>query len=139
VRWPVRQRPGEREPEARERLERRFTDSPTLDAASHLREALTDLCDRDDTKAGAKRAIRAWCQRVRQRGLAACARVLGTLARWMAAITHDFSGRQTSGVVEGFNNRVKVLTRRCSGICTVGTLFPRLTRDWHGDQRFGPP
>ena len=113
--------------------------SPTLDAASHLREALTDLCDRDDTKAGAKRAIRAWCQRVRQRGLAACARVLGTLARWMAAITHDFSGRQTSGVVEGFNNRVKVLTRRCSGICTVGTLFPRLTRDWHGDQRFGPP
>jgi hypothetical protein len=35
-----------------ERLERVFTDSPTLEAAYHLREALTDLCERDETQAG---------------------------------------------------------------------------------------
>jgi len=74
---------------------------------------------------------------VRQSGLAEFERVLGTIERWMDEITHDFQGRQTSGFVEGFNNRVKVLTRRCYGIFNVGRLFQRLTLDWHGYQLFG--
>jgi hypothetical protein len=109
----------------------------TLEAASHLREDLTDLVERDDTQAGATGAIRAWCKGVRQRGLAEFARCLGTLARWMEEITSDFQGRQTSGFVEGFNHRVKVLKRRCSGSFNVGSLCQRLTRDWHGYQLFG--
>jgi transposase len=100
VMWPFRKRPGDREPEERELLERLFTDSPKIEAAYHLREDLTDLFDRDDTKAGAKRAIREWCKRVRQSGLAAFERFLGTIERWMEEITNDFIGRQTSGFVE---------------------------------------
>jgi transposase len=137
--WPCRQRPGDLEPQERARLERVCTDAPTIEAASHLREDLTARFERDDTKAGATRAIRAWSKRVRQSGLAECERVLGTLARWMDEITHDCMGRQTSGLVEGFNNRVKVLKRRCDGIFNIGSLFPRLTLDWHGYHRFGHP
>ena len=74
---------------------------------------------------------------MRQSGLAEFERVLGTIERWMDEITHDFQGRQTSGFVEGFNNRVKVLTRRCYGIFNVGRLFQRLTLDLHGYQLFG--
>jgi len=139
VMWPFRQRPGNLEPEERERLERLFTYSPKLEAAYHLREALTDLFDHDDTKPGAKRAIRAWCTRVRQSELAEFESVLGTIERWMDEIMNDFSGRQTSGFVEGFNNRVKVLKRRCDGIFNVGSLFQRLTLDLHGYQLFGLP
>jgi transposase len=135
--WPFRQRPGELEPQEWDRLERRFTYSPKIEAAYHLREDLTALFDRDYTSAGAKCAIRAWCKRVRQSGLAEFASFLGTIDRWMDEITHDFRGRQTSGFVEGFNNRVKVLTRRCYGLFNVGRLVQRLARDLHGYQRFG--
>jgi transposase len=135
--WPFRKRPEELKPEEGDLLERLFTYSSQIEVAYHLREDLTDLFDRDYTKAGAKCAIRAWCKRVRQRGLTEFERVLGTLDRWLDEITNYFQGRQTSGFVEGFNNRVKVLTRRCYGIFNVGRLFQRLTLDLHGYQLFG--
>jgi transposase len=137
VMWPFRKRPGDLEPEERDLLKRVFRYSSMLEAAYHLREDLTDLFDRDDTQAGAKRAIRAWCKRVRQRGLAEFESVLGTIDPWMEEITNYFISRQTSGFVEGFNTRVKVLKRRCYGIFKAASLFQRLTLDLHGYQRFG--
>ena len=137
VMWPFRKRPGDLAPEERELLDRVFRYSSKLEAAYHLREDLTDLFDRDYTKAVAKRAIRAWCKRVRQSGLAEFESFLGTIDRWLEEITNYFMGRQTSGFVEGFNNRVKVLKRRCYGIFKVGSLFQRLTLDLHGYQLFG--
>jgi transposase len=134
--WPFRKRPVELKPQEWELLERVFTYSPKVEAAYHLREDLTDLFERDYPKAGAKCALRAWCKRVRQSGLAEFERFLGTLDRWMDEITNYFQGRQTSGFVEGFNNRVKVLTRRCYGIFNVGRLFQRLRLDLHGYQLF---
>ena len=135
--WPFRKRPGDLEPQEWELLERVFTCSPKTEAAYHLREDLTELFERDYTKAGAKCAIRAWCKRVRQSGLAEFESFLGTIDRWMDEITNYFQGRQTSGFVEGFNNRVKVLKRRCYGIFNVGRLFQRLTLDLHGYHLFG--
>jgi transposase len=135
--WPFRKRPEELKPEAGDLLERLFTYSPKIEVAYHLRVDLTDLFDRDYTKAGAKCAIWAWCKRVRQSGLTEFERFLGTIDRWLDEITNYFQGRQTSGFVEGFNNRVKVLTRRCYGMFNVGRLFQRLTLDLHGYQLFG--
>jgi transposase len=135
--WPFRQQPGDLEPEEWDLLERLFTYSPKIEAAYHLREDLTALFKRDYTKAGAKCAIRAWCKRVCRSGLAEFESFLGTIDRWMDQITNYFQGRQTSGFVEGFNNRVKVLKRRCYGIFNVGRLFQRLTLDLHGYQLFG--
>jgi transposase len=135
--WPFRKRPEALKSEERDLLERLFTYAPKIEVAYYLREDLTDLFDRDYTKAGAKCAIRAWCKRVRQSGLTEFERVLGTIDRWLEEITNYFQGRQTSGFVEGFNNRVKVLTRRCYGIFNVDRLFQRLTLDLHGYHLFG--
>jgi transposase len=135
--WPFRKRPADLKPSEWDLLERVFTHSPKIEAAYHLREDLTELFERDYTKMGAKCAIRAWCKRVRASGLAEFERFLGTIERWIAEITNYFRGRQTSGFVEGFNNRVKVLNRRCYGIFDVGRLFQRLTLDLHGYQLFG--
>jgi transposase len=57
--WPFRKRPGELKPQEWELLKRVFTYSPNIEAAYHLREDLTELFARDDTKTGAKCAIRA--------------------------------------------------------------------------------
>jgi transposase len=135
--WPFRQRPVDLKPAEWELLERVFTSSPKMEGAYHLREDLTELFERDYTKAGATCAIRAWCQRARASGLAEFESFLGTLERWIDEITNYFQGRQTSGFVEGFNNRVKVLKRRCYGIYDVGRLFQRLTLDLHGYHLFG--
>jgi transposase len=135
--WPFRKRPVDLKPSEWELLERVFTYSPKMEAAYHLREDLTELFERDYTKAGAMCAIRAWCKRARASGLAEFESFLGTLERWIDEITNYFQGRQTSGFVEGFNNRVKVLKRRCYGIFDVGRLFQRLTLDLHGYHLFG--
>jgi len=137
ARWPFRKRPGDLKPPEWELLERVFTCSPKIEAAYNLREDLTELFERGCTKARATFARRAWCKRVRASGLAEFESFLGTIDRWMDEITNYFQGRQTSGFVEGFNNRVKVLKRRCYGIFDVGRLFQRLTLDLHGYQRFG--
>ena len=135
--WPFRKRPADLEPPEWELLERVFTCSPKVEAAYNLREDLTALFERDYTKAGATCAIRAWCRRVHESGLAEFESFLGTIDRWIDGITNYFQDRQTSGFVEGFNNRVKVLKRRCYGIFDVGRLFQRLTLDLNGYQLFG--
>src|SRR5215813_3848792 len=95
--WPFRKRPGDLELQEQELLERVFSYSPKIEAAYHLREDLTELFERDYTKAGAKCAIRAWGKRVRQSGLAEFESFLGTINRWLDEITNYFMGRQTSG------------------------------------------
>jgi transposase len=135
--WPFRKRPADLKPQEWDLLERVFTSLPQIEAAYNLRADLTKLFEHDDTKAGAQCAIRAWCQWVRTSGLAEFESFLGTIDRWLDEITNDFQGRQTSGFVEGFNNRVKVLKRRCYGIFDSGRLFQRLTLDLHGYQLFG--
>ncbi|HEU5097873.1 MAG TPA: transposase, partial [Roseiflexaceae bacterium] len=49
-----------------------------------------------------------------------------------------FIDHQTSAFVEGLNNALKVLKRRCYGLCNVGRLFQRLTLDLDGYRRFNP-
>jgi transposase len=89
------------------------------------------------TKAGAKRALRAWIKRVRVSGLTQFNRFIGTLEKRIDEITNYFTARETSGFVEGFNTRVKVLKRRCYGIFDVGRIFQRLTLDLDGYALFG--
>jgi transposase len=42
----------------------------------------------------------------------------------------------TSGFVEGLNNKIKTIKRRCYGIKEVATLFQRLWLDLEGLDRF---
>ena len=54
----------------------------------------------------------------------------------MDEITNYFLDRQTSGFVEGLNNKIKVIKRRCYGIRKVETLFQRIWLDLEGLDRF---
>ena len=42
----------------------------------------------------------------------------------------------TSGFVEGLNNKIRTIKRRCYGIRKVSTLFQRIWLDLHGPDRF---
>ena len=54
----------------------------------------------------------------------------------MDEITNYFVDRNNSGFVEGLNNKIKVLKRRCYGIFNLRHLFQRIYLDMEGYRRF---
>ena len=134
--WAFRKSLGKLWREKWELLQRLFTYSPKMKEAYILREELTEIFDRSYDPKGAKCAIRAWCKRVRQSQISQFNSFLKTIETWLKPIANYFLERLTSSFVEGFNNRVEVLKRRCYGIFDVDHLFQRLTLDIHGYERF---
>jgi transposase len=136
--WPFRKRPHDLQPEERSRLATLFAHSPQLKRAYDFREDLTLIFDTAPTRDFAALELANWEQRVADSGLTCFDPFLKLLATWRERILNYFIDRQTSGFVEGLNNKVKVLKRRCYGITNVGRLFQRLTLDLVGYQWFSP-
>ena len=134
--WPFRKSFEQLTDEEWELLQRLFTYSPKLKEAYILREELTEIFERKYSRKGAKCAIRAWCRRVHQSKISQFESFLRTVETWLDPISNYFLERLTSSFVEGFNNRVKVLKRRCYGIFDVDRIFQRLTLDINGYERF---
>ena len=137
--WAFRKGPETLKASEQELLERLFCYSPELQQAYNLREELTEIFEGKDSKEGAKDGIDAWCKRVQRSGVKEYASFLTTLENWLDEITNYFLEGWTSGFVEGFNNRIKVLKRRCYGIFNIGSLFQRIFLDLHGYEKFAMP
>ena len=52
-----------------------------------------------------------------------------TFERWQEEILNYFTARQTSGPVEGINNKARVIVKRCYGLKSADTLWTRLILD----------
>jgi transposase len=52
-----------------------------------------------------------------------------TYEQWQEQILNYFESGQTSGVVEGINNKARVITKRAYGIKSADTLWTRLILD----------
>jgi transposase len=52
-----------------------------------------------------------------------------TFERWQEEILNYFAARQTSGPVEGINNKARVIVKRCYGLKSADTLWTRLILD----------
>jgi len=84
------------------------------------------------TTGEAKRKIKGWMRRVKNTGLNCFDSFLKTLATHMEIITNYFINRYTSGFVEGLNNKIKVIKRRCYGMTNISRLFQRICLDLNG-------
>lgn len=136
--WPFRKRPTDLTPDEQRRLDTLFQHSPALETAYTLREELTTIFDTARSKADGLRRIRFWKGRVAQSGLRCFDGFLRLLDTWLDLIANYFTRHQNSGFVEGLNNKLKVLKRRCYGLRNVGRLFQRLMLDVEGYRRFSP-
>jgi transposase len=136
--WPLRKRPADLTDEEEQRLQRLFALSPALERAYRLREDLTTIFDTARSKADALRRIRFWRQRVERSALSCFTPFLKLLDTWLDRIANYFIAHHTSGFVEGLNNKLKVLKRRCYGLRNIDRLFQRLTLDVDGYRRFSP-
>jgi len=136
--WPFRKRSADLDEAEQERLDALLAHSPALRQAYTLREELTTIFDSARGHADGLRRIRFWRRRVAKSGLSCFEPFLSLLDRWQDLIANYFINHQTSGFVEGLNNKLKVLKRRCYGLRNVTRLFQRLTLDLEGYRRFSP-
>lgn len=134
--WAFRKRSSDLTPKERIVLKRLFAHAPELKKAHRLREALTNIFDRDLRKSAAETEIRDWISRVQKSGLTCFDKFINTLTNWWNDILNYFTNRLNSGFVEGLNNKIKVLKRRCYGIFHVPRIFQRLWLDLNGYRVF---
>lgn len=122
--------------EERKTLRKFFAYSPDAKRAYAFREALTAIYEMDLSKKQAQAKLLGWIQQVKQSGLQCFDEFIRLLGSWWQEITNFFVRRENSGFVEGFNNRVKVLKRRCYGIFNLSHLFQRIYLDLYGYRLF---
>ena len=135
--WLFRRDPQDLDEDGHKRLALLFECAPDLKQAYDLRERLTAIFETNHTKESGTAAIKHWIKQVGHSGLSCFESFLTTLGNWLDEITNYFVNRQTSGFVEGFNNKVKVLKRRCYGLTNLSHLFQRLYLDLEGYRLFG--
>jgi transposase len=135
--WALRKKDSELRSDEREVLRRVFRHSPLLKTAYELCDDLTYIFNRRISKKKAGKEIGIWAELVRLNGLNCFKNFLATLEKRTEEITNYFIERQTSGFAEGFNNKIKVIKRRCYGIFNLNHLFQRIFIDMEGYSLFG--
>jgi len=136
VMWVFRKNEADLPAEEQAQLEKLFSYSPALEKTYRFREELTAIFEKKQSKKQAKKEINQWQEHVRRSGLKCFDKFLKTLDEWMEEITNYFVKRNTSGFVEGLNNKIKVLKRRCYGIPNVVHFFKRIILDIEGYRMF---
>lgn len=139
--WAFRKQPEDLRPEEHQVLRKLWKYTPKLKQTYDLRQQLTAIFDQAVSPAVGKRKIQAWIKRVQISGLICFDQFLKTLEHWWEEITNYFVDRASSGFVEGLNNKLKVLKRRCYGIFNRDHLFQRIFLDLEGYHLFAwqPP
>ena len=109
-----------------------FRRSPALKVAYKLCCQLTGIYNSKIGQRKASRKLDQWIGKVQASEVKCFNKFIATLRKFKVEIVAYFKGRHTSGFVEGFNNKVKVLKRRCYGIFDENSLFRRLFLDCCG-------
>ena len=114
-----------------------FSYAPVLQQVYMFREVLTSIFNRPLTKPQAVIELDAWIKQVQELGLSCFDSFVGTLQKWMNEISNYFIQRESSGFVEGLNNKIKVIKRRCYGIYDLCRLFQHIWLDIEGRRLLG--
>lgn len=109
-----------------------FKHSPLLKVAYELCCQLTGIFNAKLSVKEAHIKINEWISSVEGSQVACFKTFIQTLKNYQSEIENYFHDRNTSGFVEGFNNKVKVLKRRCYGIFNIKHLFQRIFLDFSG-------
>jgi transposase len=93
-----------------------------LKTAYELQNSLTAIFDAHISVKAAIIKIEQWLVAVFKSGLDCFNAFIKTLDHWWDEILNYFVARESSGFVEGLNNKIKVLKRRCYGITNIAHL-----------------
>lgn len=127
--WALRKPKEKLSVKERLALSRIFGHSSSLKMAYQFSEELSQILNTETSRNGGIRRLKNWIIKVRNSDTTCFDTFLGTLEKWIIEIANYFVQRENSGFVEGFNNRIKVLKRRCYGVIDRIHLYQRLSLD----------
>jgi transposase len=136
VMWTTRKNNADLNDEQRQQLRRFFDYSPRFKQAYTLREELTAIFELPLSCEQAQYRLNGWQAKVEQSGLTCFDAFLRTLHNWRNEIVNYFKKRFNSGFVEGINNKIKTIKRRCYGLTDVRRVFQRIFLDLEGFHLF---
>jgi transposase len=134
--WVLRHNHANLSAEDKVRLRTLFSHSPSLHQAYTLREELTAIFNLNLSLPEGQYRLQAWIAKVERSTLTCFDTFTKTLHKHLEEIANYFHRRASSGFVEGFNNKLKTITRRSYGLKRVDSLFRRLWLDLNGYQYF---
>ncbi|MBT7070677.1 MAG: hypothetical protein HN975_07295 [Anaerolineae bacterium] len=134
--WVLRHNYANLDAEDKVRLRTLFSHSPSLHQAYSLREELTAILNLNLSLSEGQYRLQAWIAKVERTPLTCFDTFIKTLLNHLDEIANYFHRRASSGFVEGFNNKLKTITRRSYGIKRSDSLFRRLWLDLNGYQFF---
>ena len=136
--WALRKKDYNLTTQDKQILDTLFEYSPDLKRAYALQNDMTAIFNQNIAKGKAEQLVEDWIHRVNLSGLSYFDKFIITLRNNWDGILNYFYHRQrkNSGFVEGLNNKIKVIKRRCYGIFDIDRLFQRILLDLNGYERF---
>jgi len=134
IMWILRKNPLLISDDEKSKLNLLFKYSPLLKKAYDFMNKLTSIFNQNISVKQAKRKIKKWIIDVEKSELTCFQTFIKTLKKLWNEILNYFLNRANSGSVEGLNNKIKVLKRRCYGIFNVENLFQRVSIDLEGNR-----
>lgn len=120
----------------KEQLSLFYKYSPKIKEAHKHALKLTHIFNTHHNRKAALTMVSRWIESVQASKVIVFNGFIKTLIKYKSCILNYFKDRRNSGFVEGLNNKIKVLKRRCYGISKPETLFQRLFLDLSGFKVF---
>jgi transposase len=134
--WALRKKSENLTDEERIVLARLFRRSPLLKTGYDFQMELTNIFDSLISREQAQNQIKDWIERVKASEVREFNPFLQVLETMWEEILNYFTTRENSGFVEGLNNKIKTLKRRCYGIFNLRHLYQRIYLDLNGYEVF---
>lgn len=109
-------------------MEELFAKLPMLKDVYDVRVRFKEIFDTAPDRATAEQQLAELRARTEALGLN-FSKFWTTYDNWKTGILNYFDERYTSAAVEGINNKARVITKRCYGVKSSGTLWNRLILD----------
>jgi len=130
--WALRRPWEDLSEEKRQVLITLFQHSKELEIAYTEMAKLTKIFNESISKASGKRRLKSWIKAIEAGSLTCFTSFIKTLRYHFDEIANYFVSHKSSGFVEGLNNKIKVIKRRCYGIFRLDHLFQRIFLDIQG-------
>ena len=134
--WVVRKKRECLSRDEKNQLDLLYKHSPKLKEMHRAALKLTHIFNTHHSRKRALTKFNRWIGSIQKSGLSEFNGFIKTLNKYKSTILNYFKSRKNSGFVEGLNNKIKVLKRRCYGVSKTETLFQRLFLDMKGYAMF---
>lgn len=130
--WALRRNPNKLSSKDKKILDVLFHYSPELEDAYYYSQKLTEIFNESVSRSSGVRRLKNWIKQVESSSLNCFIGFIKTLKKYFDKIANYFISHKNSGFVEGLNNKIKVIKRRCYGIFRLDHLFQRIFLDIQG-------